>query len=77
MRSRVLTTTIAFLAVALLAVGGAGHCLCLVDLDELVRQDVLQEAGQPQRLAQHRRHQAIGVRPEATSPGSSRTGAGC
>ena len=51
-RSRVLATTIAFLAVALLAVGGITHYLRLVDLDESVRQDIVQEAGELQRLAQ-------------------------
>ena len=51
-RSRVLTTTLGFLAVALLTVGGLTHYLRLVDLDESVRQDIVQEAGELQRLAQ-------------------------
>ncbi|MEX5269328.1 sensor histidine kinase [Kocuria sabuli] len=51
-RSRVLATTLAFLAVTLLTVGGLTHYLRLVDLDESVRQDIVQEAGELQRLAQ-------------------------
>ena len=51
-RSRVLATTLAFLAAALLAVGGLTHYLRLVEVDESVRQDILQEAGELQRLAQ-------------------------
>ncbi|GEO94944.1 sensor histidine kinase [Kocuria turfanensis] len=51
-RSRVLATTLVFLAVALLAVGGLTHYLRLVDLDESARQDIVQEAGELQRLAQ-------------------------
>lgn len=51
-RSRVLATTLGFLAAALLLVGGLTHYLRLVDLDESVRQDIVQEAGELQRLAQ-------------------------
>lgn len=51
-RSRVLATTLVFLAVALLTVGGLTHYLRLVDVDESVRQDIVQEAGELQRLAQ-------------------------
>ncbi|MUN62277.1 HAMP domain-containing protein [Kocuria sediminis] len=51
-RTRVLATTLAVLAVALLAVGGLTHYLRLVDLDESVQRDLAQEAGELQRLAQ-------------------------
>ncbi|MCJ8505448.1 HAMP domain-containing histidine kinase [Kocuria flava] len=51
-RSRVLATVLAVLAAALLLVGGLTHYLRLVDVDESVRQDIVQEAGELQRLAQ-------------------------
>ncbi|WP_461747600.1 hypothetical protein [Kocuria sp. U4B] len=47
-----LATTLGLLAAALLLVGGLTHYLRLVDLDESVRQDIVQAAGELQRLAQ-------------------------
>ena len=51
-RTRVLATTLAVLTVALLAVGGLTHYLRLVDLDESVQRELVQEAGELQRLAE-------------------------
>jgi signal transduction histidine kinase len=51
-RSRALATTLAVLAGTLVLVGGLTHYLRLLDADESVRQDILQEAGELQRLAQ-------------------------